>query len=163
MTPDYLADLGLAASFMLRRASIAEIIRSLKTELLTTSEPFVWAPLGLRAHDDTMPPEIHSAWIFALKADRWSGPHFHPNSIQHTIVLEGRGRSRIAGSESELRKFDPSDPSDDQWTIVEPSVPHEFYPQNEDLIVMSFHTAKPAELVEVSATTNEARHYGAPR
>jgi len=159
MTPDYLPDLGLAASFMLRRASIAEIIRSLKAELQTTSEPFVWAPLGLRAHDDTMPPEIQSAWIFALKAGAWSGAHFHPNSMQHMVVLEGQGRSRIAGTETELVRFDPRAPSDDQWTIVEPNVPHEFYPANEDMIVMSFHTAAPEELVEVSVDSNAARHY----
>ncbi len=159
--PEYLPELSQAASFMLHRASIAEIIRSLEAELLTTSEPFVWASLGLRAHDDTMPSEIQSAWIFALKAETWSGAHYHPNSTQHMIVIRGQGRSRIAGSEHELTTFDPNAPSDDQWSVTEPGVPHEFYPLAEDMIVMSFHTAKPAELLEVSAVSDVARHYGA--
>lgn len=159
VTPEYLADLSLTATFMLRRASIAETIRSLKEELISSPEPFVWASLGLRAHDDTMPPEIQSAWILALKADTWSGARRHPNSTQHTIVLEGRGRVRIAGAESELRRFDPADPSDDQWTVIEAGTTHEFYPVAGELIVLSFHTAKSDELIEVSDVSQTRRHY----
>lgn len=159
MTPEYLPDLSLTATFMLRRASIAETIRSLKKELVSSPEPFVWASLGLRAQDDTMPPEIQSAWIFALKADTWSGAHRHPNSTQHTIVLEGRGRVRIAGAESDLRTFDPDAPAGDLWTVIEADTPHEFYPVAGDLIVLSFHTAKPDELVEVSDVSQTRRHY----
>src|SRR5581483_97595 len=94
--PEYLSDLTQLALVMLRRGGISETLSRLKSELSTSPEPFVWASLGLRGADDLLPPEIRSAWLFALKAEMWSGLHHHPNSVQHTIVVSGQGRAKIA-------------------------------------------------------------------
>ena len=158
MKPAYLSDLTQLALVMLRRGGVSETLNRLKGELRTSPEPFVWASLGLRGADDLLPPEIRSAWLFALKADVWSGLHHHPNSVQHMMVVSGQGHSRIDGVQGDLAAFDPDASWDEQWCVIDRAVPHEFFPAGEDMIVMSFHTAGPEELLEVSDSGNSRRY-----
>jgi mannose-6-phosphate isomerase-like protein (cupin superfamily) len=158
VTPEYLSDLTQLALVMLRRGGISETLNRLKSELRTSPEPFLCASLGLRGADDLLPPEIRSAWLFALRADMWSGLHHHPNSVQHMIVVSGQGRAKIAGIQGGLAAFDPDASWEEQWCVINCGVPHEFFPEGDDMIVMSFHTAGPDELLEVSDSGN-GRHY----
>jgi uncharacterized protein YjlB len=146
-----------AVANLVTRADVIETIGQLKVELRASSEPFVWATIGLQNAAD-IPSEIRSAWIFALRAERWSGEHYHPNSVQHMVVIEGHGRSRIGGTIGEMVAFGDGSPGG-AWFVIAPGVTHEFYPANDDMIVMSFHTATAQELLEVSESGGSIRHY----
>ncbi|MFY9738759.1 MAG: hypothetical protein WAK11_06855 [Candidatus Cybelea sp.] len=139
------------------RADVVETIGRLKSELRTSSEPFVWATIDLQ-NVAGIPAEIQSAWIFALRAQRWSGEHYHPNSVQHMVVIDGRGRSRIGGTVGEMVAFGDGSLGD-HWFVIDPGTLHEFYPVGDDMIVMSFHTASADELLEVSESGGSIRHY----
>jgi len=146
-----------AAAELVTRADVVATIERLKLELRASEEPFVWATIEVGNVPD-IPDEIQSAWIFALRAERWSGAHYHPNSVQNMVVIEGRGRSRIGGTIGEMVAFG-DDSTGERWFVIEPGVPHEFFPVEGDMIVMSFHTVSAQELLEVSASDGLIRHY----
>ncbi|MGC2633333.1 MAG: hypothetical protein WA215_03865 [Candidatus Cybelea sp.] len=146
-----------AVANLVTRAEIIETIGRLKSELRASTEPFVWATIALQNVAD-VPAEIRSAWIFALRAERWSGEHYHPNSVQHMVVIEGHGRSRICSTIGEMVALGDGSLGD-AWVVIAPGVPHEFYPEKDDMIVMSFHTATAQELLEVSESGASIRHY----
>ena len=142
---------------LVTRADVIETIGRLKSELQASTEPFVWATIALQNVVD-VPAEIRSAWIFALRAERWSGEHYHPNSVQRMVVIEGHGRSRIGSTIGEMVALGDGSLGD-AWVVIAPGVPHEFYPEKDDMIVMSFHTATAEELLEVSEGGAWIRHY----
>jgi mannose-6-phosphate isomerase-like protein (cupin superfamily) len=146
-----------AVAELVTRADVVATIERLKVELRASEEPFVWATIDVGNLPD-IPDEIQSAWIFALRAGRWSGAHYHPNSVQHMAVIEGRGRSRVGGTTGEMVPLGDG-ASGERWFVIEPGVPHEFFPLDGDMIVMSFHTAAARELLEVSASDGLIRHY----
>jgi mannose-6-phosphate isomerase-like protein (cupin superfamily) len=146
-----------AVAELVTRADVVATIERLKAELRASEEPFVWATIDVE-NAPHIPDEIQSAWIFALRAGRWSGAHYHPNSVQHMAVIEGRGRSRIGGTLGEIVAFGDG-ASGERWFVIEPGVPHEFFPVEGDMIVMSFHTAAARELLEVSESGGVTRHY----
>lgn len=146
-----------AVANLVTRADVIETIGRLKSELQASTEPFVWATIALQNVVD-VPAEIRSAWIFALRAERWSGEHYHPNSVQRMVVIEGHGRSRIGSTIGEMVALGDGSLGD-AWVVIAPGVPHEFYPEKDDMIVMSFHTATAEELLEVSEGGAWIRHY----
>lgn len=146
-----------AVANLVTRADVIETIGRLKSELRASTEPFVWATIALQNVAD-VPAEIRSAWIFALRAERWSGEHYHPNSVQRMVVIEGHGRSRIGSTIGEMVALGDGSLGD-AWVVIAPGVPHEFYPEKDDMIVMSFHTATAEELLEVSEGGAWIRHY----
>jgi mannose-6-phosphate isomerase-like protein (cupin superfamily) len=146
-----------AVAELATRADVVATIDRLKAELRASDQPFVWATVDVGNVSD-IPEEIRSAWIFALRAGRWSGAHYHPNSVQHMAVIEGRGRSRIGGALGEMVAFG-DDSTGERWFVIEPGVPHEFFPVDGDMIVISFHTAGAQELLEVSESGGLTRHY----
>jgi mannose-6-phosphate isomerase-like protein (cupin superfamily) len=139
------------------RADVVATIDRLKAELRASQEPFVWATIDIGNVRD-IPEKIQSAWIFALRAERWSGSHYHPNSVQHMAVIEGRGRWHVGGASGEMVAFGDGEPGE-RWFVIEPGVLHEFYPADGDMIVMSFHTAAAQELLEVSESGGVTRSY----
>jgi mannose-6-phosphate isomerase-like protein (cupin superfamily) len=146
-----------AVANLVTRADVIETIGRVKSELRASTEPFVWATIALQKVAG-VPAEIRSAWIFALRAERWSGEHYHPNSVQHMVVIEGHGRSRIGSTIGEMVALGDGSLGD-AWVVIAPGVPHEFYPEKDDMIVMSFHTATAEELLEVSESGASIRHY----
>ncbi|HLW74949.1 MAG TPA: hypothetical protein VKT74_07770 [Gammaproteobacteria bacterium] len=160
MQVSYLDSLDRAVAVLLKQAPIRESIARLKGELQTSPEPFVWATLDCQPLAGILPPQILSAWIFVLRRDVWSGAHFHPNSIQHMVVVEGRGRSKIAGEESLMLPYGtPGHPPEAAWQVIEKKVTHEFLPEAADMVVISFHTCAPDELLEIESGTGHARVY----
>jgi hypothetical protein len=146
-----------AVAELVARADVVATIQRLKAELRASEEPYVWATIDIGNVRD-IPENIRSAWIFALRAERWSGAHCHPNSVQHMAVIEGQGRSRVGGAIGEMVAFGDGGPGK-RWFVIEPGVSHEFYPVDGDMIVMSFHTATAQELLEVSESGGLTRHY----
>jgi hypothetical protein len=74
------------------------------------------------------------------------------------VVIEGHGRSRIGSTIGEMVALGDGSLGD-AWVVIAPGVPHEFYPEKDDMIVMSFHTATAEELLEVSESGASIRHY----
>jgi len=73
-------------------------------------------------------------------------------------VIEGHGRSRVGGAIGEMVAVGDG-ASGERWFVIEPGVPHEFFPVEGDMIVMSLHTAAARELLEVSESGGVTRHY----
>ena len=68
--------------------------------------------------------------------------------------------SKVAGIEKRMVQFGSSNASlADTWYVIGKGVPHEFLPEGEDMIVVSFHTCQAAELEEIASETGEKRRY----
>lgn len=136
------------------------MVSRLKNELATSDERFVWSVISV---DDSavevLPAHIKSAWIFVLRKDTPSVRHLHPNSTQHMVLIEGRGRSHIGDKVSEMIRFSDAPDRDDAWIVIDQNVAHEFFPEAQDMVVLSFHTCPEDELIEIDAGTGRQRIY----
>src|SRR5436190_4247428 len=113
---DYLPQLNEAVAQLITWPVVHNLIDDLKQELPHTSEPFVWSTIDLQSVTAPLPDTIRSCWIFVLKKDVPSGCHFHPNSIQHMVMIEGEGRSRVGADSRQMKRFaDPDSPLENVW------------------------------------------------
>jgi GNAT superfamily N-acetyltransferase len=156
----HLKQLSVAVVEILSDPDYPEMVAGLKTKLATSSERFVWSVVGL---DNRLvapiPDNIKSAWIFVLRKDTLSGRHFHPNSTQHMVMIDGQGRFHVGEQAGQMVRFaDASDP-EDAWIVIDQNIEHEFFPQAQDMVVLSFHTCPADELVEIDAATGLPRMY----
>ena len=151
-----------AVTHLLRQPQIIQTIERLKREVGTSEGAFVWSVIDAHADLSQLPPDIKSAWIFVLKKDTPSICHFHPNSVQHMAVIEGRGDAEIDGVRTPLQGFDSSKGANAQWTVIDKNVPHEFFPVNIDMVVLSFHTCAADDLIEIECGTGRQRRYESP-
>jgi hypothetical protein len=46
-----------------------------------------------------------------------------------------------------------------EWCVINKDTPHEFFPQEEDMVVISFHTCPQTNLVEIKCDSGEHRVY----
>ena len=159
MTTDYLPQLNEAVAQLMTQPEIHRLIHTLKTQLQNTSEPFVWATIDLRSIKAQLPDNIGSGWIFVLKNDVPSGCHFHPNSIQHMVMIEGEGTSKVGTTSREMKRFGEPGSLDDIWYVIPEGVQHEFFPTGSDMVVVSFHTCGADELEEISCDSGATRIY----
>lgn len=136
---------------------IQSIIAELQKELLNSPEQFVWKTLNEHLTPQELDSEFKSAWMFVLRKNTPSEAHYHPNSIQYTAVIEGVGTFELDGIKSSLQKFDPSIP--ETLYVINKGAPHEFFPGNKDLVVLSLHTAAEDELIEINCSENKERKY----
>ncbi|HEX7333278.1 MAG TPA: hypothetical protein VF290_17380 [Pyrinomonadaceae bacterium] len=157
---NYLSQLDEAVAQLIARPAIHNVIDTLKSQLQYTTEPFVWSTVDLRSIEARLPETIRSCWIFVLKKDVPSGCHFHPNSVQHMVMIEGEGTSKIGASSRPMkRRGEPDCSLDDIWCVIPEGVPHEFFPAERDMVVVSFHTCDSDELEEVSCDSGATRNY----
>jgi hypothetical protein len=155
-----LEKLHVAVEWLLAQDSFAKAIERLRGKLRGSQEPFVWCTVTLDSIGVALPAAIKSCWIFLLKRDVPSGSHYHPNSVQHMVVLNGRGRSNVGGVERPTIPFGSARHSiEEKWHVIGESVAHEFFPEGEDMAVVSFHTCEAAELVEIASGTGASRIY----
>ena len=155
-----LEKLDAAVEFLVNRKSFLETIEQLSDELNHSRESFVWSVIDLNSIDRELPESIRSCWIFVLRKDVSSECHYHPNSIQHMVTIRGQGMSRVAGEYKRMVRFGSShDSLADIWHVIGKGVPHEFFPEEEAMVVVSFHTCEASELVEVACETGERRVY----
>lgn len=157
MNRGYLKNLNSVTKKLLKNPRVKEIITDLKAKLPHAQEPFIWKALDIESFKDKLPPEIQSAWIFVLKRNIPSEVHYHPNSIQHTIMIEGQGKAKIGRQWKDLNLFSPD--KIESWCIIDKDIPHEFYPKKQDMTVLSFHTCSCHELLEVKTKGSKERTY----
>ena len=156
----YLPQLDEAVRQIVARPSFDGLVADLKGKLQHTPEPFVWSTLDLQGVTVQLPNNIRSCWIFVLKKDVPSGCHFHPNSIQHMVTIEGEGTAKVGNTSSQIRSLgDPNYSIDDVWHVIPEGVPHEFFPARADMVVVSFHTCESEELEEISCDSGASRNY----
>src|SRR5262245_66373643 len=96
MNADYLQNLNDAVEHIVRQKTFSEMVEGLKKKLSYSEEPFVWSVIDLASVHHTLPERIKSVWVFVLKKDVPSGCHYHPNSVQHMVMIEGQGQSSVA-------------------------------------------------------------------
>jgi hypothetical protein len=156
----YLRQLNDAVAELVTRPEIRGLVETLKEQLQHTPEPFVWSTIDLKSVTAPLPDDIKSGWIFVLKKDVPSGCHFHPNSIQHMVMIEGQGTSKVGTNSGRMKLFDAQDyASDETWYVIPEGVPHEFFPEGRDVVVMSFHTCDADQLEEISCDSGASRTY----
>lgn len=156
----YLPQLNDAVAKIIANPEFPRLVETLKKQLDDTSEPFVWSTIDLKSGALPHPDSIKSCWVFVLKKDVPSGCHFHPNSIQHMVMIEGQGTSEVGGTSREMRRFDePGSSVEDVWYVIPEGMPHEFFPGGTDVVVVSFHTCEPHELQEISRDSGVMREY----
>jgi hypothetical protein len=93
-----------------------------------------------------LPPDVRSAWLFALRKGFAHPPERHPNSIQRMFALNRAGRFGVwDGAKWVTHILRPGDAGlsipVDCW--------HRAPALDEDWVVASFHTAEADELVEI--------------
>jgi hypothetical protein len=160
MSEAYLQQLNDAVAELVTRPAIGSVVDALKEQLQHTAEPFVWSTVDLASLTTPLPDKIKSGWIFVLKKDVGSGCHFHPNSIQHMVMIEGDGTSKVGAVSGDMKLFDAQGGAlDETWYVIPEGVPHEFFPVGQDLVVVSFHTCAAEELEEISCESGAARNY----
>ena len=158
--PEYLPQLNEAVAQLVKRPEIHSLVDSLKKQLPQTSEPFVWSTIDLQSITAPLPDSIRSCWIFVLKKDVPSGCHYHPNSIQHMVMVEGDGTSKVGPNSAQMKRFfEPNSSLDDVWYVIPEGMPHEFFPTGRDMVVLSFHTCASDELEEISCDSGTTRNY----
>ena len=155
---DYLPQLNAAVEELIERPSFHKLVDALKDQLPLTSEPFVWSTVDLDSITVSIPESIKSSWIFVLKKNVPSGCHYHPNSIQHMVMIEGEGTSKVGAVSGQMRRFNEAS-LDDVWYVIRESVPHEFFPSGSDVVVVSFHTCASDELEEINCDSGATRNY----
>ena len=155
-----LSQLNEAVAQLISQPGVHSLIDDLKQQLPHTSEPFVWSTIDLQSITAPLPDTIKSGWIFVLKKDVPSGCHYHPNSIQNMVMIEGEGTSRVGEDSRHMKRFaDPNSSLEDIWYVIPEGTPHEFYPAETDMVVVSFHTTAADELEEVSCDSGATRTY----
>ena len=160
MNIDDLKKLNDAVKDLRKQESFRETLEQLKREVSDSSESFVWSTIDLNSINSELPEEIKSCWIFVLKKDVPSGCHYHPNSIQHMIMIEGQGESKVADIRKRMIGFGSNDRSlDETWYVILEGIPHECFPELTDMVVVSFHTCEGRELQEIGCETGETRLY----
>jgi len=160
MITNYLPQLNAAVAELLTQRATHSVVDTLKEQLQHTSEPFVWATIDPKSITVSLPDSIRSCWIFVLKKDTPSGCHYHPNSIQHMVMIEGEGTSKVGSLSGEMKRYAEPDCSlEDIWYVIPEGVPHEFFPVGRDLVVVSFHTCESDELQEIRCDSGATREY----
>jgi mannose-6-phosphate isomerase-like protein (cupin superfamily) len=158
--PVNLSQLNEAVAQLITRPVVHGLIDDLKKQLPHTAEPFVWSTIDLKSLTAPLPDTLRSGWIFVLRKDVASGCHYHPNSIQHMVMIEGEGTSRVGDDSRQMRRFaDPESSLENVWYVIPEGTPHEFFPAGQDVVVVSFHTCASDELEEVSCNSGATRTY----
>lgn len=157
---DLLRRLNDAVAEVVAQPAFSQVVDDLKAQLQHTSEPFVWSTIDLQSLTSPLPDNIRSGWIFVLKKDVSSGCHYHPNSVQHMVMIEGEGTSKVGTISGEMKRFgEPVGALDETWYVIPENVPHEFFPRGRDVVVVSFHTCDSEELEEISCDSGATRNY----
>ena len=155
-----LGKLNTAVEFLVNQKTFLESVEHLSKEINHSQEAFVWSVIDLSTIETELPEGIRSSWIFVLKSDVPSGCHYHPNSVQHMVTIKGQGMSKVAGEYRRMVLLGSSNDSlADKWLVIGKGVPHEFFPEKENMVVVSFHTCEASELEEVDCETGERRIY----
>ena len=76
------------------------------------------------------------------------------------VMIEGEGTSNVGDNPRQMKCFgDPDSSVEDIWYVIPEGTPHEFFPAEKDMVVVSFHTCDSDELEEVSCDSGATRIY----
>ena len=118
----------------------------------STGEIEAWEPVPLSLYGGELPSEIRSSWVFVLRRGATTGPERHPGSRQRMASWSGSGDFQVhdgARWRSHRLLADPEAPFDRRWISIPPETWHQgVVDEDEDWVVVSFHTVPPDELVE---------------
>ena len=119
------------------------ILAELESDPARPKSTFRAIPLDLY---DELPSDTRSAWMFALRKGFAHPPEYHPNSIQRMFAWRTSGEFEVWDGAKWLRhQMRPAEAGlsipADTW--------HRAPALDEDWVVASFHTAEPAQLIEV--------------
>jgi hypothetical protein len=156
-----LQKLNNAVRLLVNQDTFAQAVDELSQAVVHSPEPFVWSVVDLNSIEGELPDEIKSCWIFVLKKNVPSGCHYHPNSVQHMVMIKGQGTSKVGEKSGRMLGFGSPNALEDVWYVIGKGVPHEFFPEREDMTVVSFHTCEADKLEEVACETSEKRFYEA--
>jgi hypothetical protein len=160
MQPADILQLDRAVHTLIAQGVVREITEALALELEQTTLPFVGRSLPAESLPEALPGEIRSSWIFRLRGGVWSGCHYHPNSVQHMVAVDGTGLARVGGVERAIVPIDaPGVEAEQRWFVILAGVGHEFGPDGESLTVVSFHTCDAHELEEIDCASGSSRIY----
>jgi hypothetical protein len=120
-----------------------------------------WEPVPLETYGPVVPQMIRSSWVFVLRRRTTSGAERHPNS--HQRVMSYRGRADMQTWEngawrSNVLVEDSSAPLDQRWLSIPVNVWHKPVMGESDWVVVSFHTATDAELIEERGDPEQIHH-----
>ena len=107
--------------------------------------------VSLSVFGDSLPPEIKSCRVFALRAGLESGIECHPNSHQRVLSLEGTGEIRVFDDPEPYTvslRSDMGGPLELRWGSLQENIRHQPVAGKEDWVVLTFHTASEAELID---------------
>lgn len=140
----------------------------LDQELATNPDLLLaWETVPLETYGAELPKMIRSSWMFILRADVATLPERHPNSHQRMMVHRGEGDFQTWNGtawQSNLLVNDFSAPVKSRWVSIPPNVWHRSMKPQENLVVVSFHTATEDDLIEengdpVTSETTQRRKY----
>ena len=125
-----------------RDAKGAELLAELGDDPNGAKSTFRDIPLDLYGE---LPPDIRSAWLFALRKGFSHPPEYHPNSIQRMFALNRTGQFEVWNGERWIRhELAPG-----QGLSIPAGSWHRAPALDEHWVVASFHTAKATELIEI--------------
>lgn len=118
-----------------------------------------WETIPLRAYGPELPAMIQSSWVFILRSQGVTGAERHPNSHQRMASYCGSGDLQVSLQtavqlarqpqwQSNLLSSDRTAPLNQRWVSIPPNTWHQVVPSDDDWVVVSFHTAGDAELIE---------------
>ena len=133
------------------REAIDSIVRRVEAMMARDRETVeAWEPIPLEIYG-ALPEEIRSSWVFILRAGLASGAERHPNSRQRVTSWKGGGDFRVHdGSrwKSHHLSNDWREPLEKRWVSIAPMAWHQGVVNEEDWVVVSFHTVDAPDLVE---------------
>jgi len=142
----------------LENPGILRAIELLKKEILESEEPFIWKVLSKQLLRENLPNGIQSGWIFVIKSDTCTPSHYHPNSVQYTVVIEGDGKIKIGNEEKETQTFD-AQKNKPTWYVIPKNVSHAVNTGKRALVVFSFHACPSDKLLEIETLSGRSRLY----
>jgi hypothetical protein len=135
----------------LRRKIAARAARAGRKLAADPDARLAWETLPLGWFRRRLPGGIHSAWVFVLRARTDTGAERHPNSLQRTVSWRGRANLETlgrAGWRSHELTSDPRASLERRWLSIPPSTWHRPIVGPRNWVVVSFHTARAAALIE---------------
>lgn len=112
-----------------------------------------WEPIPLDLYKQKLPGEIKSSWVFILRKNSMTGAERHPNSIQRMMSYNGYGDFQTKPDlnlnwNSNFLVSDFEGDIERRWISIPANVWHQGIVNEENWIVISFHTAETYELIE---------------
>lgn len=159
-----------------RQESVTPVLNEIITRLdrKLTDEPdalMAWEVVPLSTYGVELPSVTLSSWVFVLRADVATGAEYHPNSQQRMMSYRGAGDFPVWNEgrwQSNFLTSAPDAPLETRWLSIPPNTWHQSMKPKENWVIVSFHSAREAELTEergdpANPTSLDSRRYLEPK